>query len=181
MKGNRCPVWATVAFVSLVTNVAQGQPRAPKLELNLNPQTLYVPQQCPTTDTVTFQIRNNTAPGGAAIVVDWSSTYLLHTPKCVADYAPKSGAELAIPAQGVRNITVTLTFIEQCEGETTITFNGVIQGEPGDTDAKTLTVKCNESDPDIPTVSEWGLIVMTLIGLTAGTVALGRRRRRAAA
>ena len=33
----------------------------------------------------------------------------------------------------------------------------------------------------IPTVSEWGLIVMTLIGLTAGTVALGRRRRRAVA
>ena len=33
----------------------------------------------------------------------------------------------------------------------------------------------------IPTVSEWGLIVMTLLLLTAGTVVLGRRRRAAAA
>ncbi len=29
----------------------------------------------------------------------------------------------------------------------------------------------------IPTVSEWGLVVMTLLGLTAGTVVLDRRRR----
>ena len=33
----------------------------------------------------------------------------------------------------------------------------------------------------IPTVSEWGLIVITLLGLTAGTVIFGRRRRPAAA
>ena len=33
----------------------------------------------------------------------------------------------------------------------------------------------------IPTVSEWGLIVMTLLLLTAGTVVFGRRRRPAAA
>ena len=33
----------------------------------------------------------------------------------------------------------------------------------------------------IPTVSEWGLIVMTLLLLTAGTVVIARRRRRPAA
>ena len=33
----------------------------------------------------------------------------------------------------------------------------------------------------IPTVSEWGLIVLTLLGMTAGTVMFGRRRRPAAA
>jgi len=33
----------------------------------------------------------------------------------------------------------------------------------------------------VPAVSEWGLIVMTLLGLTAGTIVFGRRRRRAAA
>jgi hypothetical protein len=38
-----------------------------------------------------------------------------------------------------------------------------------------------ESPAAIPTVSEWGLIVMTLLVLTAGTVLLGRRRRPAAA
>jgi len=32
----------------------------------------------------------------------------------------------------------------------------------------------------VPTVSEWGLIVMTLVLLTAGTVVFGRRRRHAA-
>lgn len=35
--------------------------------------------------------------------------------------------------------------------------------------------------PVIPTVSEWGLIVMTLLGLTGGTVTFARRRRPAAA
>jgi hypothetical protein len=34
---------------------------------------------------------------------------------------------------------------------------------------------------DIPTVSEWGLIVMTVLAMAAGTVVLGRRRRSAAA
>lgn len=33
----------------------------------------------------------------------------------------------------------------------------------------------------IPTVSEWGLIVMTVLGLTAGTIIFGRRRRAATA
>ncbi|MCP4590971.1 MAG: IPTL-CTERM sorting domain-containing protein [bacterium] len=36
-------------------------------------------------------------------------------------------------------------------------------------------------EPEIPTVSEWGLIVMTLLLLTAGTIVVGRRRRSAAA
>ena len=34
--------------------------------------------------------------------------------------------------------------------------------------------------PDIPTVSEWGLAVLTLLGLTIGTILLGRRRREGA-
>lgn len=33
--------------------------------------------------------------------------------------------------------------------------------------------------PPIPTVSEWGLIVLTLLELTAGTIVIGRRRRAA--
>ena len=34
---------------------------------------------------------------------------------------------------------------------------------------------------EIPTVSEWGLIVLTLLGMTAGTIILARRRRPATA
>ena len=33
----------------------------------------------------------------------------------------------------------------------------------------------------IPTVSEWGLIIMTLLALTAGTIVFARRRRPAVA
>ena len=49
-----------------------------------------------------------------------------------------------------------------------------------DNDCDTLN---DNADPDctIPTVSDWGLIVMTLLALTAGTIILGRRRRPAAA
>lgn len=32
-------------------------------------------------------------------------------------------------------------------------------------------------DQPIPTVSEWGLVVMTLLGMNAGTIMLGRRRK----
>ncbi|MCK4343101.1 MAG: IPTL-CTERM sorting domain-containing protein [Phycisphaerae bacterium] len=39
----------------------------------------------------------------------------------------------------------------------------------------------DECEESIPTVSEWGLIVMTLLLLTAGTVVFGRQRRPAAA
>ena len=31
-------------------------------------------------------------------------------------------------------------------------------------------------EPVVPTVSEWGLAIMTLLGLTAGTIIYGRRR-----
>ena len=34
---------------------------------------------------------------------------------------------------------------------------------------------------EIPTVSEWGLIIMTLLALTAGTIVFGRRRKPALA
>ena len=34
-----------------------------------------------------------------------------------------------------------------------------------------------EPCPAVPTVSEWGLIVMTLLLLTAGTIVFSRRRR----
>jgi len=36
---------------------------------------------------------------------------------------------------------------------------------------------CGPCQPAIPTVSEWGLIVMTLLALTAGTIVFARRRR----
>ena len=40
---------------------------------------------------------------------------------------------------------------------------------------------CEEASCEaIPTVSEWGLIVMTLLGCTAGTIIFGRRKRVAA-
>jgi len=60
----------------------------------------------------------------------------------------------------------------------TITIKAV-NAEGNDTESWQLTV--TPPIPDIPTVSEWGLMVMTLLLLTAGTVVFGRRRRAAAA
>ena len=39
---------------------------------------------------------------------------------------------------------------------------------------------CVPSENPIPTVSEWGLVVMTLLGLTVGTIIFARRRARGA-
>ncbi len=40
---------------------------------------------------------------------------------------------------------------------------------------------CGPCLAPVPTVSEWGLIVMTLLALTAGTIVFARRRRPAVA
>jgi len=62
----------------------------------------------------------------------------------------------------------------ECLGE-----GGVYNGDGtmclGDNNGNGIDDTCEEP---IPTVSEWGLILLTLLLLTAGTVALGRRRRR---
>jgi hypothetical protein len=54
-------------------------------------------------------------------------------------------------------------------------------GRPADADP-TVVVLGHEHqapvEPPVPTVSEWGLVVMTLAALTVGTIALGWRRRR---
>ena len=47
-------------------------------------------------------------------------------------------------------------------------------GEPNTTDTCGDGGCCQVT---IPTVSEWGLIVMTLLALTAGTIVFARRRR----
>ncbi len=58
-----------------------------------------------------------------------------------------------------------------CEGD------GRRYGGDG-SDCATIDPPCiPPSATDIPTVSEWGLIVMTLIGLTLGTVLFRRSRR----
>lgn len=58
-------------------------------------------------------------------------------------------------------------------GEHTVTL--LVEDQWGETDTATTQVHVL-GDP-IPTVSEWALIVMTLLALTVGTVVFGRRRR----
>lgn len=48
-------------------------------------------------------------------------------------------------------------------------------------DCESCEMDCGPCEPAIPTVSEWGLIVMTLLALTAGTIVFARRRRPAVA
>ena len=49
-----------------------------------------------------------------------------------------------------------------------------------DSDGDGIGDACDPGPP-IPTVSEWGMLVMTLLVLAAGTIVIGQRRRRAAA
>ena len=143
----------TVGLATLHAGVAYGQSRSPVplLEVNVIPDTIYVEQPCPTTNTVMLQFRNNSLSD--PIDIDWSSVYILHTPECVADYAPKSGSVTSIPPQSVDFRIITLSFVEACNGDTTIEFTGAIQGTPGDNDTALLTVECNERPPQRP--AEW--------------------------
>lgn len=205
--------------VLVLLSRANGEQLIPLLEMKLAPSTMHVSQPCPTTMKAKVLFRNNSL--STAINVDWTSAYVAHNANCVADYAPKNGAVLNIPAQGVKEVTITVSFIGACDGTTTINFQGTVQGAPADTDSKVLTVQCNSDDPAggcclrtlgnfacvdgisetecttelsgfnaiyhgdgtrcgpgglcIPATSEWGLAVLAIIVLIAGTVALRRR------
>ncbi len=68
------------------------------------------------------------------------------------------------------------------EGEAFQVELGNITGEFDDPAANILDAPINgELLPDVPAVTEWGLIAMTVLLLTAGTIVVGRRRRRARA
>ena len=54
-------------------------------------------------------------------------------------------------------------------------------GGPDPTEDGLCAETCEECDNPIPTVSEWGLVVMTLLGLTVGTIVFARRRMRGTA
>lgn len=116
------------------------------------------------------------------VAAGWQ-TYVISAPGC--DEVSVVGFELFGPATGstqelrIDNVSSECTPDDDTSEELTVvpdTFCDSVQN-------------CNApSEPPlenfpggIPTVSEWGLIVMTVLVLTAGTVAFGRRRRPAAA
>ena len=72
-----------------------------------------------------------------------------------------------LPVSGADTIQSGETFVIQFELLNPVDVSITIAAIGIDMDA---------SIPPIPTVSEWGLIVMTLLGLTVGTILLGRRR-----
>jgi len=83
--------------------------------------------------------------------------------------------ETVPPADGAWYIKVEATIIPQPE-QVLLTFE--VPGTPKLSHA--WASECCTPRRDVPTVSEWGLIVMTVLVLTAGTIVLGRRRRAAA-
>ena len=61
---------------------------------------------------------------------------------------------------------------------TQITVEYMVEALSGSTFAFYGEATTTLLDEPIPTVSEWGLVVLTLLGMTAGTIVLlGRRRR----
>ena len=59
------------------------------------------------------------------------------------------------------------------EGETGVPIWATEEAEIGPVTHLTITV----DDPTIPTVSEWGLAVMLLIAMAAGTLVFAKRER----
>ena len=58
-----------------------------------------------------------------------------------------------------------------------IIYNGVIQHECVQTSMDLAFVITGEEQADIPTLNEWGMIILALLLLAAGTIAVVRRRR----
>ena len=95
------------------------------------------------------------------------------------DWNPLSGFELGCGQSEFYNISELEPDLEDLD---VVLFRvEASAGTQSSVEMVQLLVEEVTADPAIPTVSEWGLIVITLLMLTAGTVVLGRRRRAAAA
>jgi len=75
-------------------------------------------------------------------------------------------------------VPVTVSFIGNCDGSTSISFDGVIRGIiPADADNAILLVRCNSAR--VPSLTPYGLLLLVL--LLAGTAVWVVRRRGAVA
>ena len=101
-------------------------------------------------------------PPSVVAVTDEVVHYVLYFD--LRDYNPEW---VSVDVRG-ENFVITNGFIRHDCVQQSLDLAFVITGEP-------------PAPPPIPTVSEWGLIIMTLLLLTAGTVVFARRRRPAAA
>ena len=85
--------------------------------------------------------------------------------------APNTDGFISLPNPiGCENSFVLCAYVCAVPGSTPITSQ-LSEGPEG-----SRMITC-----DVPTVSEWGLVVLTLLGMTAGTIMLARRRRGPAA
>ena len=86
------------------------------------------------------------------------------------------------PTGSFNVLTGTLTFAPALSAGTPLSVCAAlgVSGSPPAFDETFLCIDTSQLDC-IPTVSQWGLIVMTLLLLTAGTVMFGRWRQPAAA
>jgi len=162
-------------LLMLPVMAASDEQLLPLLEMWVDPGKLVVQQPCPPTQTDTLWFRNNSL--SVPITVDWSSVYLIHALECVADYTPKSGTVGPIPPLGKVSEIITLSFLCDCEGRTTIKFSGVVQGNPGDTDSDTLQVVCPRHYK-VPSHTNLGLLILIALLLGSGMYVAYRRRVR---
>ncbi len=125
------------------------------------------------TSGVTLQLTNGFA---GPIDVDWTSAIV--GGGCVTGVVPATGTELAIASGETRFVPIKLehNHPDACPGTgALIDFAAVVvAGGVGSGDEQ-LVVLC--PGLPIPTLSEWGLIAMTLLGLSVGTIVFSRRRR----
>ncbi len=87
------------------------------------------------------------------------------------------GGTLVLEVPSCAAGTYTVNFVDN----TDFTVLGSCAGPPvPGLEFKPAEITIQAAGTGIPTVSEWGLIGMTLLALTAGTIVFGRRRRAAA-
>jgi len=170
LKATNCLLVFLVFFLFIGINDGNAEPKIPLLVMKVSPNPLRVPQPCPNTATVTLTLENHHLT--EAKTVDWTSGFTgVRDIHCVADYTPKSGTGVVVPANTTLPITITLSFIGECEGITEISFSGIIQGTQ-DSDAKILKVLCGSK---APTLTTYGIITLILLLVGTGVWFLTRK------
>ncbi|MFQ5491956.1 MAG: IPTL-CTERM sorting domain-containing protein [Phycisphaerae bacterium] len=105
-----------------------------------------------------------------------------------ADLQIRAGSNFGLPSPGQTTLTDLGNGTWQVDSFFDVTYDITFTGAPGGalagmtgTTQATIRMEAQATPPPVPTVSEWGLIGMTVLLVGAGAVVIQRRRRLAVA
>lgn len=165
--------------------------RAGHVDLKLWSHVIYVQPPCPEYYRCFARIRNtSTTTITAQLTAAYSTT--VHDPDCVSNFylhlhpswldqhPHEDTVEVSLAGNSGRLVLIFLKFVQQCDGETWIKLKVTDKDAPEENvHIDVIKVYCDQIPPaSLPTLTEWGFLLLILV-MIGSTIVVVRRRRRA--